>query len=303
MGQILKHELSESEYPYLSMEYALVQSVYAYNECSFTLSKITDSFVTCQDIVHKARQKKSNLHEKLCLYLLTEIIRIVSQLHSINIIHSDLKLCSFLVKLSEPSLLCGDWSEQFGANGWNHFGLLLHDIEQCIRLEDFIDANEKNNTFGCCIDQSNLQNDTLCSTFQQLVKNKVWCYEVDIFAIFILIVQLLMHLDVGLSKGCEEVMRNLDFGQNIVAQIDAYRVKIGLDALQNGSMWNEILQMLLMREDESAAPYQFDKLSIGKRQTYLQQCHQHCSLQLMDLENLTPKLKVILARLDIMIRS
>lgn len=101
----------------------------------------------------------------------------------------------------------------------------------------------------------------------------------------------------------DEVMRRMNFGQNIVSQINAYRVEIGLDPLQNGNLWNEILQMLLMRENESDAPYQFDELSIGNRQTYLQQCHKHCSLELMDLENLTPKLKVILARLDIMIRS
>lgn len=124
------------------------------------------------------------------------MIRIVGQLHSINIIHSNLRLRSFLVKLSEPSLLSGDWSEEFGVNGWQHFGLLLHDMERCIRLDDFIDANEKNNTFGCCIDQNNLQNNTLCSTFQRLVNNKVWCYEVDIFAIFVMIVQLLMHMNV-----------------------------------------------------------------------------------------------------------
>merc|ERR1712228_151255 len=128
-------------------------------------------------------------------------------------------------------------------------------------MGDFIDANEKNNTFGCCIDQNNLEN------------------------------------------GCNQVMKCFDFNKDIISQIDAYRVEIGLDKLQNGNMWNKILQMMLMRESDNDTPYQFDKLSICERQNYLKQCHKHCAMQLMDLENLSPKLQVILARLDRMIRT
>ena len=298
ISQILKQSLS-TQHTHLSMQYALVQSVYLYNNASFTLSKITDNFQTLRDILSKSKQTQKGLDEKLLLYFVTEIIRIVSQLHSINMIHSNLTLCSFVAKFSEISLISGEWSDEFGANGWHNFGLLLHNIDNCIKLGDFIDANEKNNTFGCCIDQNNLQNNMLCCTFQKFVKNKVWCYEVDTFAIFAMIVQLLTpHIG-----GCDQVMQRIDFSKDMVSQIDAYRAEIGLEKVQNGNIWNELLQMMLMRENCEDEPYQFDKLSIWNRQNYLKQCYKHCAMQLMDLENLSPKLQVILARLDRMMRA
>ena len=142
--QIIKEILSPQIYPYLSMEYAMVESVYLYNNSSFTLSKITEKFVTLKDVLLKYKSKHSDLHEKLSLYYVTEIIRMTYQLHECNIVHSNLSINSFVVKMGSVKDINGDWTDKIG-NGWQNFGLMLNDLNSCIKLDEFIDFNGDDN--------------------------------------------------------------------------------------------------------------------------------------------------------------
>ena len=139
--------------------------------------------------------------------------------------------------------------------------------------------------------------DNMLCIFQKLINNKAFCYEIDYFSILIMVIQILTQNENILSE-----ISNMNFKENdIMKYVDKYREENGLKKLENGSMWNKIFEMLLMRgnnNDNNDEIYNFDKLSIDSRRNYLKQCYNECSLELMDLENLSPKLQKIMVKLD-----
>ena len=66
--------------------------------------------------------------------------------------------------------------------------------------------------------------------------------------------------------------------------------------LQNKDIWNTLLKMLLMI-DSNGGIYKFQSFSLLQRQNYLKQCYEYAATQLMDLENLTPKLLILLSNM------
>lgn len=106
---------------YLSTQFALVESVYLYNDCSFTLCRTVDNFHTIDGMMSTANAQSANLHEKVILFYITEMLRITSKLHECNVVHCNLNLTSFLLKFSQPS-------ELSAVSGISTFCSLVHVI-------------------------------------------------------------------------------------------------------------------------------------------------------------------------------
>ena len=62
--------------------------------CAVLLRLSCDTFETVPSLMGKARRQGADLHEKLCLYYVTEMTCVVAQMHACDVIH----LASFLVK-------------------------------------------------------------------------------------------------------------------------------------------------------------------------------------------------------------
>jgi len=309
ISNALQHRLSESN-ANLSMEYALVQSVYVYNNASFSISRTIDPFQTLQDAVSAFKQKREHFHEKLLLYFTTEMIRIVAQLHECNLIHLNLSLKSFLVKIGTANEIEKQWSADI-ANGWQYFGLFLHDLDACIKLDDhlcLVDGDDEE--VGCLIAEKNLNGSgdekqtKIWSMFQKLVNHQPFLYEMDYFSIFVMVVQLLtQNEDINIA----EVMSNGNGLNGVVEYIERCRAENELPKLDDVNMWRKILALLLMTRDGDDRVYsqmmEKEQLSLLSRQNYLKQCYRHCGVELMDLENLSPKLQILMSKLDQLMRE
>jgi hypothetical protein len=74
-------------------------------------------------------QPQGGMDELLVAYFTAELLRTITHIHSVEIIHGDLKADNVLVRLS--SELDSDWSSQYdpsGKNGWSSKGILLIDF-------------------------------------------------------------------------------------------------------------------------------------------------------------------------------
>merc|ERR1719295_142124 len=301
LSQALRQSFSDQHLP---TQFAIVESVYLYNECSFTLCRTVENFHTIDGMISAVNAQSATLHEKVILFYVTEILRITSKLHQCNMVHCNLNNNSFLLKFGEVSDIHGDWCNELGT-GWEQFGVLLQDLGRCLKLDDFVDVDAGNGA-GCLIEGDHLNGDQMTVIFQKLIGNKVWCFEVDHFSIFVIIIQLLTQKT--LADGVLSDVMTIGLNADAVMQyVEGVREGNGLEKLQNGAMWKGILGMLLMMEQHNGdqskdAIYSFENMSITERRMWLLRCYEFCATELMDLENLSPKLKIILARLDMMVR-
>jgi len=304
----------------LCTDFAVVERVYLYRDVSLAVCKTTDSFQTLHDVLEKSRRCRTEMHEKWMLYMASEMIRVICALHASRMIHVRLSLHSFVVKLADSSELSGDWCGQH-ERGWHHFGLLLHDLDACLKLDDFLDferveknananTNADDDEFGCLISDENLSDEqtNLCTLFQKRIlqpkqKQSFFCYESDYFSVFVLLMQILTANENIISLIFE---RNIDL-QNVMSFVQNYRVEHGLSRLQNERIWCDIVQFLLMTKHENGngggGIYEFERLSIEERRTYLGGCYQLCCTELIDLEYLSPKLQLIMTKIARMMRE
>ena len=174
--------------------------------------------------------------------------------------------------------------------------MLLQDLSGCLKLDDFLNIEGGQGT-GCLIENDGLRGDRISVMFQKLIGNKAWCFEVDHFSIFVIIVQMLTQKT--MADGVLSDVMNIGLNASDVMQyVEGVRDGNGLEKLQNGEMWKGILEMLLMMRDRNGderdqAIYSFENMSIDDRRMWLKECYEHCATELVDLENLSPKLKII----------
>lgn len=135
---------------------------------------------------------------------------------------------------------------------------------------------------------------SVADRFQRLMGGKAWCYEVDHFAVFVMAVQLLCQS----GDEVEDVVLDMDV-EGLVKYIDGRREEKGFEKLHNVATWSRLLDMLRMREEVGVGEvYRFERMGMDARRQWMQQCYAYCVAELVDLENLKPKLRSILAKLD-----
>lgn len=308
LSQTLRQSLSEqSDGQFLSTQFAVVETVYVYSDCSFSLCRTVDAFNTIDGMISAANAQSANLHEKLCLFYIAEIMRITALLHKCNVVHCDLSLSSFLLKFAESDSIPLDWDGELGT-GWEHQGLMLQDLSCCVALGDFVNLSEPNT--GCLVDGSRLDSDRMAAVFQKLIgRHTPWCFEVDHFSVFVIVVQLLTQKTSADGVLSDILAMAPQLTASAVMQyVEGVRAGNGLDALQNVHLWHRILNMLLMRKEDDSEQngngiYSFREMAIAERRQWMARCYELCAAELVDLENLSPKLRILVARLDMMIRD
>ncbi|KAG4102503.1 hypothetical protein H8356DRAFT_1032715 [Neocallimastix lanati (nom. inval.)] len=87
------------------------------------------------------------IHEVLVIFYTIEILKMVETLHQSNIIHSDIKIDNFMLRMPliesyknyiyDDKELCSPRYCTEGQQGWNNYGLTLIDFGQSIDLTDF----------------------------------------------------------------------------------------------------------------------------------------------------------------------
>ncbi|ORX51059.1 hypothetical protein BCR36DRAFT_351554 [Piromyces finnis] len=87
------------------------------------------------------------IHEVLVVFYTIEILKMVETLHQSNIIHSDIKIDNFMLRMplvesyrkffNDDKELCSPRYCAGGQEGWNNYGLSLIDFGQSIDLTDF----------------------------------------------------------------------------------------------------------------------------------------------------------------------
>ena len=100
-----------------------------------------------QCIASSSPEHDGKIHEALVVFYTIEILKMVETLHQSNIIHSDIKIDNFMLRMplvesykkfiNDDKELCSPRYCAGGQDGWDNYGLSLIDFGQSIDLTDF----------------------------------------------------------------------------------------------------------------------------------------------------------------------
>ncbi|RCK59426.1 Checkpoint serine/threonine-protein kinase BUB1 [Candida viswanathii] len=177
------------------------------------------------DVVNNFKNQGSLVDEVLVIFFTVELIKILESLHSINILHGDLKADNCMVRF-EP-IDDAAWGERYdkrGKSGWNSKGVTLIDLGRAVDM----------NLFSC---------DTrFVSHFKadeqdcpQMNEGKPWTYEADYY-------------------GLAGIIHTLLFGTYIRVTQTGNKTKLcsSFKRYWQSELWTELFDLLLNPYDENA---------------------------------------------------
>lgn len=91
---------------------------------------------TILDVINIYKNRGSTADEVLCIYLTVELLKIIEVLHSIGIIHGDLKADNCMIRFSSSK----EWSDtysRYGTDGWCNKSITLIDFGRAIDMTLF----------------------------------------------------------------------------------------------------------------------------------------------------------------------
>ncbi|RLV96228.1 Checkpoint serine/threonine-protein kinase BUB1 [Spathaspora sp. JA1] len=172
---------------HISSQFIQADSLYYFHDESFLfLDYYSQS--TLLDVVNYYKSCNLPLEESLCIFFTCELLSAVETLHSIGILHGDLKADNCMVNF----INCDEnqWSEQYGT-GWDKKSITLIDFGRAIDLNLF----PKNSMFQCPglkIDQQD------CPAMHNGIP---WSYDVDYYGIASIIHTLLFGHYIKIRQG------------------------------------------------------------------------------------------------------
>ncbi|KAK6463094.1 Mad3/BUB1 homology region 1-domain-containing protein [Scheffersomyces coipomensis] len=177
---------------------------------------------TILDVVNHFKNKhNSAVEEVICIYLTIELLKMVEVLHSIGILHGDLKADNCMLRLEADD----HWSEQYnryGLDGWSKKSLTLIDFGRSVDLELFNDnvqflSNWKTDQQDC----------------PQMNKGEPWSYEADYY-------------------GIASIIHTMLFGTYIkIKQLTKIELEAPLKRYWQQELWNTVFDLLLNPYKES----------------------------------------------------
>lgn len=194
---------------------------------------------TLLDLVNLAKLDPSNstngtLDESVAMFFTVELLRTVEAMHSLDILHGDLKADNCLVRLSKPEEK-EDWDATYqpdGSAGWASKGLCLIDFGRGIDMRAFRDdvqfvADWKTGKQDCA----------------EMREMRPWTYQVDYWGIAGVIHSLLF------SKYIEDVAveDNQATGERGggIGQKKKYKLREGLKRYWQTQLWTPLFEILL----------------------------------------------------------
>lgn len=128
---------------------------------------------TLLDVVNYFRMQRPNslsigAEETLCVYIAVELLKIVEQLHTIGIIHGDLKADNCMIRLEEVD----EWNEFMNTEAWKSKSITLIDFGRSIDLT----LHGPNTQFKCTwpADEQDCP---------QMNNGEPWLYEADYYGL------------------------------------------------------------------------------------------------------------------------
>lgn len=135
------------------------------------------------------------IDELLALFFIVEIIKVVESLHSVDLLHGDLKIDNCLLRLEEPK---ETWTNQYnrhGENGWSAKGITLIDFGRAIDLRQF-KAEQRFLADWTCDDHD-------CFELQT---GQSWKYEIDYHGIASIAYCLLFGKYIEVIQGVDQLL-------------------------------------------------------------------------------------------------
>ncbi|TKY87583.1 hypothetical protein EX895_003597 [Sporisorium graminicola] len=123
------------------------RKLYCYEETSFLLLDLGEKGTLLDVVNHSTTagvaaagaDSPSGLEEVLALFFVTELVRVILDMHRAGIIHGDLKIDNCLLRLGDVSP-ASSWSNIYsrdGVSGWSEKGLTLIDFGRAIDLHAY----------------------------------------------------------------------------------------------------------------------------------------------------------------------
>ncbi|KAG2732950.1 hypothetical protein G9P44_003940 [Scheffersomyces stipitis] len=153
---------------------------------------------TILDIVNLFKNtENSTIDEVLCIFLTVELLKSIEMLHSIGILHGDLKADNCMIRFQPVDH--NEWSEaysRYGHNGWSNKSITLIDFGRAIDLTLFDEEVQ----FKC--DWETDQQDC-----PQMNENKPWSFEADYYGLATIIHVMLFGSYIKICKHNEKQIR------------------------------------------------------------------------------------------------
>ncbi|CCE65137.1 hypothetical protein TPHA_0J03180 [Tetrapisispora phaffii CBS 4417] len=167
-----------------------VNSLHCFTDESYLVLKYADQGTLLDLINHyknKVNQSKDiGINEILCMFFTVELIKVITKLHSIDIIHGDIKPDNCMIRFEKSEISMGYKAD--GSHGWNFKGLYLIDFGRSFDMQILPEGTK-------FIADWNFD-DQDCLEVQQ---KKEWSYEIDYFGLANMIHYMLFGEPISLN--------------------------------------------------------------------------------------------------------
>ena len=192
---------------------------------------------TLLDLVNLAKSDptsgQTTLDESVAMFFTVELIRTVEAMHSVGILHGDLKADNCLVRL--PSLgLREEWNPQYqpdGSFGWSSKGLVLIDFGRSIDLTQFrVDVQ-------FIADWKTGKQD--CIEMREL---RPWTYQIDYYGMAGIVHSLLFGRYI---EDCVVEAKEDKFQEGTLGTKKRFKIREGLKRYWQTDLWRSLFDLLL----------------------------------------------------------
>lgn len=199
---------------------------------------------TLLDLVNLAKTDPSSanttgtLDESVAMFFSVELLRTVEAMHSVDVLHGDLKADNCLVRLS-PTMAAEEWHAQYapdGSNGWSSKGLCLIDFGRGIDMRAFrpdvqFVADWKTGKQDCV----------------EMRELRPWTYQVDYYGVAGVVHSLLFGRyieDVAVDAAPRDADGDGDRTMAIGSK-KRYKLREGLKRYWQTELWAPLFELLL----------------------------------------------------------
>ncbi|KAL6946893.1 hypothetical protein ACO0QE_001746 [Hanseniaspora vineae] len=196
----------------------LVDSLHFFRDESYlVLNYISQG--TILDLINKERSKSSTgqaFNELLVMFFSVELMKVIENLHQINIIHGDLKPDNCMVRFESFDSDLGDYNGS-GLNDWDKKGIFLIDFGRSFDMSILAPGTKFKANWKC--------DDQDCPEMRE---NKEWTFEADYY-------------------GLAGIIHCMLFGTYIktIEVKGRYKLLNGLKRYWQKSLWEELFDLLL----------------------------------------------------------
>ena len=212
-------------------------SLHLFRDEGYLLEQYMDQG-TLLDLVNLAKSDptsgQTTLDESVVMFFTIELIRTVEAMHSVGILHGDLKADNCLVRLHPLGSKDDEWNAQYqpdGSSGWSAKGLTLIDFGRSIDLTTF------RSDVQFIADWKTSKQD--CIEMREL---RPWTYQIDYYGIAGVVHSLLYGKYI---EDCAVEAREDGIQEGMLGKQKKYKIREGLRRYWQTELWGTLFDLLL----------------------------------------------------------